>query len=72
LIVRSFSFLKERTKERIQFDFTIIQLYQILRDFKINIDKSKYDEDVGWNGLKAYTTNTSLDNGEVIKNYGDL
>lgn len=34
-----------------------------------NIDKSKYDEDLKWDGLKGYVTNSSLTKDEIIENY---
>jgi len=39
---------------------------------KISIDKSKYEEDVQWDGLKGYLTNTSLTKDEIIENYSNL
>ena len=41
-------------------------------DVKISIDKSKFEADAGWDGLKGYMTNTSLNKNEVIENYGHL
>lgn len=41
-------------------------------DIKISIDKSKYELDARWDGLKGYITNTSLNKGEIIENYGHL
>ena len=39
---------------------------------KISIDRSKYNEDVQWDGLKGYITNTSLSKDEIIENYSHL
>jgi len=41
-------------------------------DVKISIDKSKYEADAGWDGLKGYLTNTTLSKDEVIVNYSHL
>jgi len=41
-------------------------------EVKISIDKSKYEADAGWDGLKGYLTNTTLTKDEVIENYGHL
>ncbi|HIE01497.1 MAG TPA: IS1634 family transposase [Thiotrichaceae bacterium] len=41
-------------------------------DIKISIDKTKYEADSKWDGLKGYITNTSLNKGEIIENYGHL
>ena len=41
-------------------------------DIKISIDKSKYEEDVQWDGLKGYISNTSLKKDEIIDNYSHL
>jgi transposase len=41
-------------------------------DLKISIDRSKYDEDVLWDGLKGYITNTSLSKNAIIENYSHL
>ena len=41
-------------------------------DVKISIDRSKYNEDVQWDGLKGYITNTSLSKDEIIENYSHL
>jgi len=41
-------------------------------DIKISIDKTKYEADSKWDGLKGYVTNTSLNKGEIIENYGHL
>lgn len=38
----------------------------------ISIDKTKYDEDAGWDGLKGYITNTSLKKDDIIENYSHL
>jgi transposase len=41
-------------------------------DIKVSIDKSKYEEDAGWDGLKGYLTNTSLSKAAIIENYSHL
>jgi len=41
-------------------------------NIKISIDKTKYQADSKWDGLKGYITNTSLNKGEIIENYGHL
>jgi len=41
-------------------------------DVKISIDRSKYEADAGWDGLKGYLTNTTLSKDEVIENYSHL
>ena len=38
----------------------------------IAIDKGKYQEDVAWDGLKGYLTNTKLSKEEVLESYGEL
>jgi len=38
----------------------------------ISIDKDKYLQDVCWDGLKGYLTNTTLDNGTVFDSYKNL
>ena len=39
---------------------------------KISIDRSKYEADAGWDGLKGYLTNTTLSKDQVIENYSHL
>ena len=41
-------------------------------DINISIDKSKFDEDAGWDGLKGYITNTDLSRDNIIENYSHL
>ena len=41
-------------------------------DIKLTIDKTKYEADSKWDGLKGYITNTSLNKGQIIENYGHL
>lgn len=41
-------------------------------EVKISIDKSKYEADAAWDGLKGYLTNTTLSKDEVIENYSHL
>jgi transposase len=41
-------------------------------NIKISIDKTKLQADSKWDGLKGYITNTSLNKGEIIENYGHL
>jgi transposase len=38
----------------------------------ISIDRSKYEADAKWDGLKGYVTNTTLSKNDVIENYGHL
>jgi transposase len=38
----------------------------------ISIDKQKYIDDVKWDGLKGYSTNTKLNKDEIIENYSHL
>lgn len=38
----------------------------------IEIDYDKFNQDVAWDGLKGYLTNTSLSKEEIISNYGQL
>lgn len=38
----------------------------------ISIDKTKYEEDMQWDGLKGYLTNTSLTKDKIIENYSNL
>lgn len=41
-------------------------------DIAISLDKSKYEEDAKWDGLKGYATNTTLTKNEIIENYAHL
>ncbi len=41
-------------------------------EVKISIDKEKLAQDVRWDGLKGYLTNTKLTKEEIIENYGHL
>jgi transposase len=41
-------------------------------ELKISIDKSKYEQDARWDGLKGYITNTRLSKQEIIDNYNNL
>jgi len=41
-------------------------------EIKITIDKSKFDADNKWDGLKGYVTNTNLTKEEIIENYNQL
>lgn len=41
-------------------------------EVKISIDKSKYEADAAWDGLKGYLTNTTLSKDKVIENYSHL
>ncbi len=41
-------------------------------EVKISIDRSKYEADACWDGLKGYLTNTMLSKDEVIENYSHL
>jgi transposase len=41
-------------------------------DIKISIDKSKFEQDASWDGLKGYITNTDLSRDEIIENYSHL
>ena len=39
---------------------------------KVTIDKTKFEDDVKWDGLKGYVTNTELEKDVVIENYKHL
>jgi transposase len=41
-------------------------------DVTISIDKEKYRADAKWDGLKGYSTNTTLTKDEIIENYNHL
>jgi len=41
-------------------------------DISIDIDYEKFDQDVQWDGLKGYITNTKLTNQQVLDNYKHL
>lgn len=41
-------------------------------NIKISIDKSKFEEDACWDGLKGYITNTNLSKDDIIENYSHL
>src|SRR5690606_38893523 len=41
-------------------------------DVKISIDRTRYEADASWDGLKGYLTNTTLSKDEVIENYSHL
>ena len=41
-------------------------------ELKVSIDKSKFEADGKWDGLKGYLSNTSLPKDEIIENYGQL
>jgi transposase len=41
-------------------------------EVSIDIDYEKFDQDVIWDGLKGYLTNTHLSKEEIISNYGQL
>jgi transposase len=45
---------------------------QMKGDVTISVDKTKIETDKKWDGLKGYTTNTTLTQEEVIENYGYL
>ena len=45
---------------------------QIEGEARISINKSKYNDDKKWDGLKGYRTNTSLSKEEVIEQYHQL
>ena len=38
----------------------------------LTIDKSKFESDCKWDGLKGYITNTNLSKEEIIENYNQL
>ncbi|NDV84999.1 IS1634 family transposase [Bacteroides sp. 51] len=38
----------------------------------ISIDKEKFEQDICWDGLKGYLTNSSLSNDQIIDNYKQL
>lgn len=41
-------------------------------EVKISIDKTKFEQDARWDGLKGYVTNTLLSKEEIIDNYNHL
>lgn len=41
-------------------------------DIKISIDRSQFEEDKKWDGLKGYMTNTALTKDAIMENYGHL
>jgi len=41
-------------------------------EIRISIDKSKFEADGKWDGLKGYLTNTNLSKDQIIENYGQL
>jgi len=41
-------------------------------EIKVVIDYGKFNDDVKWDGLKGYITNTNLSKDEIIENYGHL
>ncbi len=41
-------------------------------EISITIDRDKYEDDLKWDGLKGYLTNTQLSKDEIISNYGHL
>lgn len=45
---------------------------QLQGDVKITINKAKYEQDMHWDGLKGYITNTILTKEQVIENYNEL
>jgi transposase len=45
---------------------------QIEGDVNIKINYSKFEDDAKWDGLKGYTTNTTLSKEEVISKYSQL
>ena len=45
---------------------------KLVGEVKVSLDKSKVSEDSKWDGLKGFTTNTTLSKEEIIENYGYL
>lgn len=41
-------------------------------EIKISIDEAKFEADGKWDGLKGYTTNTTLSKDKIIENYAHL
>ena len=41
-------------------------------EVKITVDRTKFEADSGWDGLKGYLTNTDLPKEEIIENYHHL
>lgn len=39
---------------------------------KVSIDKTKFETDAKWDGLKGYITNAKLSKNEILENYGHL
>ena len=45
---------------------------KLVGQIQVSLDKSKVSEDSKWDGLKGFTTNTTLSKEEIIENYGYL
>ena len=45
---------------------------KLIGEVMVEIDESKIEEAVRWDGLKGYLTNTDLSADDVIENYGQL
>ena len=45
---------------------------KLVGEVKVSLDKSKVSEDSKWDGLKGFTTNTTLSKEKIIENYGYL
>jgi transposase len=41
-------------------------------ELKVTIDKDKFEQDAGWDGLKAYLTNAKMSKSDIIDNYSHL
>lgn len=41
-------------------------------EIKVEIDKTKFDQDAKWDGLKGYITNAQLNKDEILENYAHL
>lgn len=41
-------------------------------EIKVEIDKTKFDQDTKWDGLKGYITNAQLTKDEILENYAHL
>lgn len=41
-------------------------------ELKVSIDKTKFETDAKWDGLKGYITNAKLSKNEILENYGHL
>ena len=45
---------------------------QLVGELQVTIDKTKFEDDAKWDGLKGYLTNAQLSKDEVLENYAHL